>query len=218
MEPTRKDILSIEKAKYKAHMSIIEAETKLRQLEVDLKKEAFKGNDGYTPVKGKDYFTEQEIQELKESIAALIPTPKDGEDAVVDYDYILGQIYLKVVEAVSKIPRIKGDKGDKGDTPTIDIDSIVKAVIKLIPEQKDKKIVIDRQQIIDLIDDRVKKNPQQTVRVGGSVASIRALTDVDISRLPVDSQGNFIFNRYNLTVDTVAPSSPQVNDLWVDTN
>lgn len=179
METSLKDQFTLEKAKFKAQM--------------ELKKEMHKGNDGYTPVKGKDYFTEREIAEIRRDIQAMIRVPEDGKDAVVDYEKILRYTYAKVAEHVAAIPRPKdGDKGDKGDDAVVDLDELVRKVIVQLPKQKDKKFVIDRKQIEELIDARVKTAPQQIVRLGASVASIRALTDVNLDGVAQDAQGNYI--------------------------
>lgn len=191
MDSTTKAQFALEKAKFKAQL--------------ELKKEMHKGNDGYTPVKGKDYFTEREIAEIRRDIQTMIKVPKDGEDAVVDYEKIMRYTYAKVAEHIAAIPRpkgIKGDKGDKGDTPIIDLDEMVRKVIAQLPKQKDNKFFIDRKQIEQLIDERVKTAPQQIVRLGSSVASIRALTDVRLTGVPQDSQGNYLLGQ--ATASTIA--------------
>lgn len=191
MDELTKGQFALAKAKFKA--------------DLELKKEMHKGNDGYTPVKGKDYFTEREIAEIRRDIQAMLPVPKDGKDAVVDYEKILRYTYAKVAEHVAKIPTqkgLKGDKGDKGDTPVIDLDDMVRRVIAQLPKQKDNKFVIDRKQIEQLINERVKTAPQQIVRLGSSVASIRALTDVDLTGVPQDAQGNYQLGQ--ATASTIA--------------
>lgn len=161
--------------------------------ELALKKKMHKGDPGYTPVKGKDYFTPREITEMQQAVAALIRVPKDGKDAVVDYEKILRYTYAKVAEHVSKIPRPKdGKPGKDGKDAVVDIEALVQKVILALPKQKDKKLVIDRDQILQLIDERVKKIPQQPVRIGASVSSIRALTDVNLENVAQDAQGNYI--------------------------
>ncbi len=165
------------------------------QAQLQLKKQMHKGDPGYTPVKGKDYFTPREIAEFQKAILDMIPKPKDGKNAVVDYEKILRYTYKKVAEHVAALPTVKGDKGDKGEPgkdAVINMDALVRQVITALPKQKDKKLVIDKQQIIDLIEERVKKLPQQHVRIGGSVASIRALTDVNLDGLSQDEKGNYI--------------------------
>lgn len=191
MDPATKSQYALEKAKFKAQL--------------ELKKEMHKGNDGYTPVKGKDYFTKQEIAEFYRDIQSMIRVPEDGKDAVIDYEKILRYTYSKAAEHVAAIPRpkgIKGDKGDKGDTPVLDLDDMVRRVITQLPKQKDNKFVIDRKQIEDLIDERVKTAPKQMVRLGASVASIRALTDVDLTGVPQDEQGNYQLGQ--ATASTIA--------------
>ena len=58
-------------------------------------KDYFDGKDGYTPIKGEDYFTDEEIKEITKQA-----TPIKGKDYFDGKD---GE-------------NIKGDKGDKGDT------------------------------------------------------------------------------------------------------
>jgi hypothetical protein len=52
-----------------------------------------KGEKGDTPIKGKDYFTDVEIQSIVSYIMTLIPVPKDGKDGE---------------------PGKKGDRGERG--------------------------------------------------------------------------------------------------------
>jgi hypothetical protein len=47
-----------------------------------IKKKDFKGKDGITPVKGIDYYTQADIDQLVSEIIALIPKPKNGKDGI----------------------------------------------------------------------------------------------------------------------------------------
>ena len=75
---------------------------------------------GYTPEKGIDYFTQEEVDSFVSYIQSQVENGKD-----------------------STIPGPKGDKGDKGDrgtdgtTPEIDYDKIIKDILKKIPKPKD---------------------------------------------------------------------------------
>src|SRR3990167_7803103 len=63
---------------------IKELEKVLKQhLDERIKKElrGSKGDDGYTPEKFKDYFTEEEIRMIIEEISGRIPLPEKGKDA-----------------------------------------------------------------------------------------------------------------------------------------
>ncbi len=79
-----------------------------------------KGDDGYTPVKGKDYFTSTEIDSLVSHIRSIV---KDGKDGINGKD---------------------GAKGEKGDTPIKGIDywdkndkeGIIKEVLARMPKQE----------------------------------------------------------------------------------
>lgn len=68
------------------------------------------GKDGYTPERGVDYFTEDDLQGIQDFILSKIP--KIGVDLPS-----VKQAEDFVAREVAKIPRIKGDKGDsiKGD-------------------------------------------------------------------------------------------------------
>jgi len=75
------------------------------------------GEDGYTPIKGKDYFTNEEIKGIIDYVQSNV---KDGES-------------------------IQGEKGDNGETPfkgidywtKEDQDKIIKDILKQIPKVKD---------------------------------------------------------------------------------
>lgn len=173
------------------------------------------------PEKGKDYFTEEEIEAIKADLLSRIVVP---EAEKVDYEALHAYIGSLVVEHFSKLrqpkdgePGKKGDPGEPGKDAVLDMDALVQSVIKKLPKSKPEKSVTLKE-VKDFIEEEIKKIPAQPVRIGGSVASIRALTDVDISRVPTDAKGNYIFNRYNLTVGFDEPASPQLYDLWVDMN
>jgi hypothetical protein len=78
-----------------------------------------KGDKGDTPVKGVDYFTPREIEEITQKIIGIVESririPEDGETPVAGVDYpTKAQIEKLVRELVAQIPRIKGDQGDPG--------------------------------------------------------------------------------------------------------
>lgn len=55
--------------------------------------QGIEGRPGKTPVKGKDYLTDKEIQEIARRASAMILLPADGKDAEVDYDLILEKTF-----------------------------------------------------------------------------------------------------------------------------
>lgn len=65
------------------------------------------GEDGYTPERGVDYFTEEDIGAIEQFILQRLPR------AGVDY-VTIQQTEDFVKSEVAKIPRVKGDKGDRG--------------------------------------------------------------------------------------------------------
>lgn len=65
------------------------------------------GKDGYTPVIGVDYFTDEDLNGIQAFIESQMPVPG------VSYPTV-DQVNTYITEEVAKIPRIKGDKGEKG--------------------------------------------------------------------------------------------------------
>lgn len=155
--------------------------------------------DGYTPVKGKDYFTRAEIQEFLRQVTPIKGVHyRDGEpgkpgepgkDAEVDYN--------KIIKAVlKKIPPPKD-----GETP--DIEEIIKKVLAKIelPEPKPGEPG-------KMPDHEVKngwfrfKKPNgkwgEWIKPGGKESGLMA------------SAGQ------QITFSTTAPTNPRINQLWVE--
>lgn len=90
-----------------------------------------KGKDGYTPVKGKDYFTLSEIREMISFILKQA-TPKKGVDYFdgispeIDYEHIINA-------TISKLPVIKD--GKDGLTPIKGIDYLTKEEIESVKQE-----------------------------------------------------------------------------------
>ena len=84
-----------------------------------------KGDPGYTPVKGKDYFTAQEIQEI---ISFIQSNVKDGYTPIKGVDYNDGYTPIKGKDYTD------GKKGDAGDTPLLGVDYWTKEDKKKIEE------------------------------------------------------------------------------------
>lgn len=86
----------------------------------------FRGIDGTTPVKGKDYFTNEEIDEIVRIIQGSIRTPEDGMDA--DEDRIIEAVLSKI-----QIPQPREPKdGKDGNTPIAGIDYPTEEQIKAL--------------------------------------------------------------------------------------
>lgn len=64
--------------------------------------------DGVTPRAGVDYPTRDQIREYINNLFSTIPRPKDGKDAVVDYDLIM-------LDVLSQIPVPKDGSPDTGE-------------------------------------------------------------------------------------------------------
>jgi hypothetical protein len=150
----------------------------MSEKEIKLNIEVEGGEDGYTPIKGKDYFTKEEQELFVSEIMSKIniPTPKDGEpgkDAEpVDYK----KIEKFVKSEVAKIP-----KPEVTDVE-IDFDSVVVTVLEKIPKNPD----IDYESIKDYCLKEIQKienNRETRVRTlnsGGPTTRLGELVDVNI--------------------------------------
>lgn len=106
----------------------------------------FKGQDGKTPEKGKDYFTEEEIAEFKAEIS-----PIKYQDYFTDeeVEFFLGKVYRAVMKDVGDIreeitPRKGVDYRDGEDAPPVDEEAIIAAVVSRmpIPEEFDRESLL----------------------------------------------------------------------------
>lgn len=102
--------------------------TKITQIKGDIGE---KGDDGYTPIKGVDFFTEQEIQQFANQIQNRIKIPKDGIDGItpqagVDYP-TNKQVRDEIIKHIPRMP-----KPENGKTPIKGIDYFTEQDIKEI--------------------------------------------------------------------------------------
>ena len=155
--------------------------------------------------KASDFFTPEKVEQIETSILGKIVLPKPDK---VDYDTIYDFVEEYTTDLFKKVPTPKdGHTPSEKElikliTPLIpeakdgkapkksELESIVKSVIDNLPK---KKYVLDRKQIELIIDEKHKALPiQQPRQFIGSVASLSQLTDVDLSGLSQDTQGNYI--------------------------
>ena len=149
------------------------------------------GNDGYTPERGKDYWTENDKKELIDEIwkKVVIPTPKDGITPEAGIDYPSYQeVQTWVEDAVASIPRPK----------EVDLVKVADAVLKMvvipapIPGAPGKDGSPDTPENIkekleslkgdDRLDARAIKNlPKTQIGGGHGPNSLKHLEDVNIS-------------------------------------
>lgn len=149
------------------------------------------GNDGYTPERGKDYWTDKDKEELVEEVwkKVIIPTPKDGVTPEAGIDYPSYQeVQTWVEDAVASIPRPK----------EVDLVKVADAVLKMvkIPEPIPGKTGNDgspdspseiKEKLESLkgderLDARALKNlPKPQIGGGGGPNSLKHLEDVTLS-------------------------------------
>lgn len=145
------------------------AEKKPEEVTIVDAKKMMKGDDGYSPQKGKDYFTDDEINEFLQKI-----TPVKG----VHYsDGIKGDKGDSIKG--DKGDGVKGDKGDKGDgVDKKSIKDFLSEQVKILKEdlltlmnsQIDIKLTNREEKLIKIVKEMIAKVAQQLQkenRIGG---------------------------------------------------
>ena len=158
-----------------------------------------KGEDGKSPVFGKDFFTPEQIEKIKIEIIDRIPKAKNGKDADYDLvlDYVLQEVDRVVTEQVSKIPPAKN--GEKGADAVVDMSAIVASLLKVMPKMETDEV--DYLGIKDYIDNQVSKiKITPPLMRNGGTNSLRQLTDVVLDALETDAQGNYILGGSSIDV------------------
>ena len=159
-------------------------------------KKGEKGDKGDAPVKGKDYFTEEEKQEFIEKATPVKGVHYfDGYTPVKGVDYNDGYTPQKGVDYFD---------GKNGETPEIDYEYIISKVPKIPgPKGKDGKDLkpLSAKDILDLIggkidyDKHIKGTPNLDAWVrkqASKTVSLVELDDIDYSALAKNSAGKYV--------------------------
>lgn len=125
--------------------------------------------DGYTPMRGKDYLTDVEIQDLIKKVSKLVYVPKDGKDGK---------------DGIGK----DGADGENGKDAVVDYGFIIKEVVSKIPKNSESS-----ESILGKIKGKISYNdltdkPEIFKNSGSSIAYLRELVDVNITSDPTDGQ------------------------------
>ena len=143
------------------------------------------GDVGYTPVKGKDYFTKSEVALITKDIIDSIRVPKDGEPGEDGDDGISPEVDYKKLESFIKaeVSKIKLPKVENGKDAVVDYNSIIIEVIKRIPD-------VDINPIKEYVRQEVQKIAEsrpmyRQLNSGGPTTRLGELVDVDTSNTTV---------------------------------
>ena len=126
-----KDLVSKKKEKELTSFAVQVAEIvknsldKERPMEVDLKGfniTAIKGKDGYSPIKGEDYFTQEEITNFLKSVS-----PEKGKDYFTKEEIVN---FLTKATPIKGKDYFDGENGKNGKTPVFGLDYFTKAQAK----------------------------------------------------------------------------------------
>jgi hypothetical protein len=158
-----------------------------------------KGEPGYTPVRGKDYYTAQEI------------------------DFIIQHIQSQVKPGMKGDPGIQGDPGSPGKpgyTPQRGVDywlpkdqeKILQSVLAKIPKSKDG-ISPDINEVVNKAVDELKKKPINLNDITGA-GDLRKL--IEFLKVGGFRGGGNMMGVYTdkITLSKTAPANPKFGDLW----
>ena len=174
--------------------------------------QAVKGKDGYSPIKGQDYFTAREIKEII-AIVKREATPVKGKD------YWTNKELAEAIRAVSssvKVPKdgkdgadgVDGQDGTTPDARAVAIDAVTllesfdgdsrlsatalrdfEEALDIALKNPDFKIALNTDQIVG-IQDLLPQYPP--MNAGGSGATfLKSMRDVDLSGLTKNSDGKY---------------------------
>lgn len=132
--------------------------------EIDLS--IYKGKDGYTPVKGVDYFTEEDIEELKEIFALKDHTHDDieGPARAICGTFKAGE--LKVGQGLDNKASKNGPKWVDGVTPVNAVNlNEIEDKLKAHQEALDELLYVD-------LSINLTSNTQATLEMGTTVNSV----------------------------------------------
>lgn len=157
------------------------------------------GEDGHTPIKGKDYYTPEEIKEIKKEV-----TPVKGKDYFDGKDgkSIVGPAGPRGPRGLKGEPgengkSIRGPKGDKGEDGSPDTPYEIRDKLSLLKgnERLDAKAI------------KNLAKEMGSITIMGNGGTSKAVTEhIENSLIHVP-----------IYIQDTAPSNPSLNDLWIDT-
>ena len=167
--------------------------------------EEIQGKDGETPVYGKDYMTDEDLEKIQDFITSKIP--KLGVDLPT-----AEQVKSFIAAAVADIPRVKGDPGKDakpakpGKDGSPDTGDDILAKIRSVKKNKMLKIGDIR---------GLQKVLAGLVESSDSLSELKKKVDNFTQIIPMqNSDGSGL----NIVYSDTAPTSPSDGDLWVDTS
>jgi len=96
------------------------------------------GDKGEMPIKGKDYFTPQEVSEITQRIQRSIKVPKDGVTPVKGKDYFTDEEVRSIVNEVASLIPVP-ENGRDGENAELDYEYVLNEVMSRIPKVKNGK-------------------------------------------------------------------------------
>jgi len=180
-------------------------------------KQGDQGEPGKTPEKGKDYFTKEDIDQIKKDVLDKIPKPADGITPKKGTDYFTEKEIQQIkTDILKQIPKPKD--GEHGKDAVIDyeiiISSVIEKVLEKIPKKPPKQKKITADYIIKLIRENIqykdiKNAPQWKPGKMNGKGYLGEITDVALENL-VDGQ----VIRWNSNKQKFENSTPSFTGMW----
>lgn len=165
------------------------------------------GEDGKTPVRGEDYFTDEDLQAIEDFIISKVPVV--GKDLPS-----VAQVVQYIQAEVAKIPRVKGDPGKPGKPGAPGKNGSPDTPAEIISKLRS----LPRNQRLGISDIRGLQNVLKSYKE--AIEEIpelrRALEDTKVV-IPVNN-GDGSSSSLAITYSDTEPASPSDGDLWVDTS
>lgn len=184
----------------------LENKLKVLKEQIDLVKKFKEPENGYTPIKGKDYFDGKDVDEIKiiKNILSKIKIPKDGKD--VDEKVIVKKLLTKIPKPKDGNDGKNGEDGKDGNDGSPDTPEQITDKVNTLEEKIEIKVIKGLKNYLDNIVKKiqdVKSSQSSKSGGGGSSNTIHESHSVDSSTTSITLQynvannGNKIFLAYS---------------------
>lgn len=182
-----------------------------------------RGTDGYTPVRGQDYFTDADVERMKEDVIAKIThIPEKGVDYFTDDEL---NVIKRDVIADLETKLEKGDKGDKGDTPVKGVDYFTDEEIESITTgitNTVKESINALQEKVQENADKIKLLNEQKDALAADITILKSQTsDIIVSDSETEQKISDILTSIDekqQKIDEIDAKITSIKDSYLDLN
>ena len=183
--------------------------SQIKMMKGDTGEQGIQGKEGYTPIKGKDYFTDNEVSQIISYISKSIKPAEDGKDYVLtsqDKKEIARSIEVPIVEKI-----IEKTEVIREVMPKLDVSMVKGAISKKELEAQDKKVLDGMARV----DGRIKLIDQRWGSHGGGLSKVS--TDSTLTGLGTPASPLSVVSSGAFSVVTTASTIDDSNVTFVFT-